>query len=515
MRRAALYARVSTRRQEQEATIESQLDQLVRYAQEHELEISPGHQYIDQAVSGKRLARPGLDQLRDGVVAGEFEMVLCLSPDRLARNLGAQQVVLDELERYRVGVIFLNQPQREESPQGKLMLEIQGAFAEYERTLICERMRRGRLYRLRQGQSVSNLAPYGYRYQPPDRTHANTWVVIEAEAALVRQIYQEYTIEQISLRQLTHRLNDQHIPSPRGGHWTETTVMRVLRQAAYKGTGYYNCHQLDDTAVGKPRRQGTGLLQFPRYLPRPMTEWIGFPVPPIIDESLWQAAQERRKMQAQYASRNSHRPYLLRSLLVCGMCGYTLTARTQKGVVTYYCKHGRVHCPPNVPQHTCSVPAKEVETLIWNSLAQLLDNPLQIRQAWEAVQQAPDQAGERERLQQRQSALAKQRQRLVDAYQVDLITLEDLRQRQIPLDQELQQLHARLTQFSEPKTEISLEMFTHSIRLALTTCDFDTRQEVIRLLIERIVVTEDALTVEHIVPTMNNSRLHDVDHANE
>ncbi len=180
MRRAALYARVSTRRQEHEATIESQLDQLLRYAQEHELEVTPGHQFVDQAVSGKRLARPGLDQLRDAVVAGEFEEVLCLSPDRLARNLGAQQVVLDELERYQVGVVFLNQPQRDESPQSKLMLEIQGAFAEYERTLICERMRRGRLYRLRQGQSVSNLVPYGYRYQHPDRTHANSWVVIEA-----------------------------------------------------------------------------------------------------------------------------------------------------------------------------------------------------------------------------------------------------------------------------------------------------------------------------------------------
>ena len=96
---------------------------------------------------------------------------------------------------------------------------------------------------------------------------------------------------------------------------------------------------------------------------------------------------------------------------------------------------------------------------------------------------------------------------------MDLITLDDLRQRQTPLDQERQQLHARLTTLSAPKTEISLDTFTHSIRLALTSCDFDTRQEVIRLLIDRIVVTEDALTVEHIVPTMNKSRLHDVDHA--
>ena len=130
MREAALYARVSTRKQEEEATIESQLDQLQRYVKEHELSVSEVHQYIDQAVSGKRLARPGLDRMRDAVMAGEFGVLLCLSPDRLARNLGAQQVILDELERYGVEVVFINQPQSSDEPQGKLLLGIQGVFAE-------------------------------------------------------------------------------------------------------------------------------------------------------------------------------------------------------------------------------------------------------------------------------------------------------------------------------------------------------------------------------------------------
>ena len=69
MQRAALYARVSTRRQEQEATIESQLDRLLSYARQHEYEIPPELQFIDQAVSGKQLARPGLDRLRDAAAS--------------------------------------------------------------------------------------------------------------------------------------------------------------------------------------------------------------------------------------------------------------------------------------------------------------------------------------------------------------------------------------------------------------------------------------------------------------
>jgi site-specific DNA recombinase len=145
MQRAALYARVSTRRQEQEATIESQLDRLLSYARQHDYEIPPELQFIDQAVSGKHLARPGLDRLRDVAAIGALPTLLCLSPDRLARNLGAQQVVLDELGQAAVPMIFLDQPSLGDSPQAKLLLDIQGAFAEYERVLISDRMRRGRL----------------------------------------------------------------------------------------------------------------------------------------------------------------------------------------------------------------------------------------------------------------------------------------------------------------------------------------------------------------------------------
>jgi len=515
MRRAALYARVSTRKQEQEATIESQMDQLLQYARGHEFDLPPERQFVDQAVSGKRLARPGLDRLRDAVAGDEFEVLLCLSPDRLARNLGAQQVVLAELERYGIQVVFLNQPRQSEDPHSRLLLEIQGAFAEYERTLISERMRRGRLYRLRQGQSVTNLAPYGYQYQAADRQQSNAWLVLPEEAALVRQIFVEYTSEQISLSQIARHLNTQSIPAPRGGLWQHATLQRLLRQPAYKGTAYYHRCQVDESSVGKPRRQGPGVLQFPRQFPRPVEDWICVKVPALVDEALWQAAQEKLQMQARYAQRNARRPYLLRGLLICGVCGYTLQARTQKGTVTYYCKHGGCHCPDGVPQHTCSLRADCVDALIWQSLADLLDNPDQIRQAWHALQSEPATENEYQRLQQRQGAIHKQRQRLIDAYQAGLISLEELRQRQNPLESQLQSLHSRLTTLTQPRTEIALEDFNQAIQRALSSCAFETRQEVIRLLIERIVVTDDALTVEHVIPTVFNSRLHLTCHANQ
>jgi site-specific DNA recombinase len=509
MRRAALYARVSTRRQEKEATIESQLAQLLSYADEQGYELADAHQFVDQAVSGQYLARPGLDRLRDAAPGGGFEVVLCLSPDRLARSLGAQQVILDELGRAGIEIIFLNQPGLDDSPQAQLLLNIQGAFAEYERLVISDRMRRGRLYRLRQGQSVPHPVPYGYRYQPGGPGQPSAWVAVPEEAAVVEQMFVWYTQEPITLGEVARRLNQRHIPSPQGKAWSASTVGRLLRQPAYKGRAYYQRHQTDYSGLGQPRRQGQGRLRFPRYTPRPAEEWIAVQVPALIDEAMWHAAQERLEMNARFARRNARRSYLLRGLLVCGTCGYTLQGRSQREMVYYTCPHGGVHCPPDIPHHTCSLRGDLVEPLIWQALADLLREPQRIQQAWQALQAEQASPGEVQRWQQRQSLLCKQRQRLLDAYQAGALSLEELIERQNPLDIELQELKQHLAQApSQPPLLLSLETFTQRIEQALAASDVETRQEVLRLLIERIVVTDEALTVEHIIPTWDNSRLH-------
>lgn len=81
---AAIYARVSTERQEKEQTVESQLDALHRAASEGGYEVAPSHVFVDERRSGAHLDRPGLDRLRDLASEGAFEAVLIASPDRLA-----------------------------------------------------------------------------------------------------------------------------------------------------------------------------------------------------------------------------------------------------------------------------------------------------------------------------------------------------------------------------------------------------------------------------------------------
>lgn len=78
--------------------------------------------FLDQGISGAKLARPALDRLRDLATEGVFVVVLCLSPDRLARQYAHQWVLLDELQRVGVSVIFINQPDVSQDPQGQLFL---------------------------------------------------------------------------------------------------------------------------------------------------------------------------------------------------------------------------------------------------------------------------------------------------------------------------------------------------------------------------------------------------------
>src|SRR5947209_10112131 len=162
--RVAIYARVSTESQEARGTIGSQLEVLRQRAaaEGHELVA----EYRDEGWSGARLDRPGLDALRDAAEAGVIEAVWCLSPDRLARMYAYQVIVLDELARHGVSVLFADAPALDDDPQARLLTQVQGVIAEYERAKIAERYRRGKLWRARAGEVISWKAPYGYRRLP-------------------------------------------------------------------------------------------------------------------------------------------------------------------------------------------------------------------------------------------------------------------------------------------------------------------------------------------------------------
>src|SRR3954466_4049078 len=207
MKTAAIYARVSGDRQRQEQTIASQTAALIEFAGTSDYSVPDEWVIEDDGFSGAELIRPGLERIRDLAAEGAIEAVLVHSPDRLCREYVHQMLLIEEFCRAGVEVLFVQAP-RAQTPEDRLLLQFQGMFAEYERSQILERSRRGKLHRARQGQiNVLSGAPYGYLYVRRNDAEPARYEVLDAEA--VRAVYAWYT--GLSIGAITARLNQRDV----------------------------------------------------------------------------------------------------------------------------------------------------------------------------------------------------------------------------------------------------------------------------------------------------------------
>ena len=215
--RAAIYARVSSEQQAQQSTIASQIAALRERLNVDGLSLEDDLCFLDDGYSGSTLIRPGLERLRDVAWAGGFTRLYVHSPDRLGRKYAWQVLLVEELQRCGIEIVFLNRTIGV-SPEEDLLLQMQGMIAEYERAKIMERSRRGKRYAARRG-SVNVLcgAPYGYRYISKHASggQAQYQVVLE-EARVVRQIFEWIGRDRLSLREVSRQLRQQGSPAQRG-----------------------------------------------------------------------------------------------------------------------------------------------------------------------------------------------------------------------------------------------------------------------------------------------------------
>jgi site-specific DNA recombinase len=228
--RAALYVRVSTDRQQQAQTIEQQVAQLQTWvAARAGWTIAEEHVFRDDGRSGTKLNRPGLDALRDHAARAAFDVVVVTAPDRLARNFVHQMVVLEELERRGVRVVFCDRPCSDD-PHEQLVTQLRGAVAEYKQTLIADRMRRGRLARLRSGQLLPwTRAPYGYRLHPERPRDPAAVGLDPVAAAVVQELFPAYAAGGVTLHGLAAQLTERRVPTPTAKPiWRATTIRGLL-----------------------------------------------------------------------------------------------------------------------------------------------------------------------------------------------------------------------------------------------------------------------------------------------
>src|SRR6266404_3845734 len=513
--RAAVYARVSTTRQAQAQGVEQQLDRLRAAVAGRGWELDDQHVYRDDGYSGARLGRPGLDRLRDHAALAELDVVVVAAPDRLARNYVHQVLLIDELAGHGCRVEFLDRPMSSD-PHDQLLLQIRGAVAEYERTLITERMRRGRQARLRAGTLLPwTRPPFGYRLDPDRPRDAAAVRTEPGEALLVAQLFDWYLEPQATLYQLTVRLTGLGVATPRGKpRWNVASVRGILRNPAYAGRALTN-----RTQVAPARRRRSALLPAGRgesQAPRPEQDWIEVPVPQIISEQTFAQVQAKLDANQQSAARNTRHEYLLRALVSCGACRLACTGRQHAAGYRYYLCRGRTD-PLRVAQgQRCTaryIPAGQLDELVWADLCALLTDPAHIARA---LARAQGGAWLPQELQARQAAIGqalgqldRQQQRLLDAYLAEVIGLPELQRKRQDLDRrhatllaQQRQLDAATGQRLELQAVTDgIQAFCQAIRAGLATATFEQRRLLAELLIDRVIVTDGEAEIRYVLPT--------------
>ncbi len=501
--RVALYARVSSDRQEKQRSIGSQIDALQARAVAEGWTVA--QHGIDDGYSGATLDRPGLDQVRDAAAAGLIDAVVALCPDRLARNFLHQALVLDELARFGVSVMFIEGGLADD-PHGRLVAQIQAAVAEFERTKILERNRRGKLWRARQGGVVTARPPYGYTTVPTSDGLPARLEIREDRAAVVRDIFDWHANDRLSIRKIAIRLIQTGVPTPTGkSHWSTSTLERLLRNPAYAGTLYYNrTTKTPDAARGPRHAPG----HQPAVQLRPRDEWIGVSVPAIVDDDTWARSQARHVENSRFSARHVDPDrYLLRYLVRCGECGRARSATSKKtGPVytPYYCCSG-VALPMHLREQRlrCTQPsarADELDQLIWDEVARHLQHPELILKAATTPAAHPADQPEHRLLE-----LRTQHQRLLDAYQAGAISLPELNARRRPLEDRIGELdHSTRRRHAHTLTKTALkrhlDAFAADVARRLTTMTFQDRQQLLRSVLEEVILTEDRAELKFKIP---------------
>jgi len=520
--RTAIYARVSSEQQAGDSTIASQLAALEARVSADGLVLVPDHHFADDGYSGATLVRPALERLRDLAASGALDRVYVHSPDRLARRYAYQVLLVDELRRAGVEIVFLNR-QIGVSPEDDLLLQVQGMVAEYERAKILERSRRGKRHGARRGLvNVLTGAPYGYRYVGKhDGGGVARYEIVEEQARVVRQVFDWVGRDRASIGEVCRRLRQRGCPTRSGRSvWDRKTIWSMLRNPAYVGEAAFG------KTCGGPRparpRPIRGSSEQPRRAQGrygvPEAEWISVPVPRLVDPALFDAVREQlaeNHLRSRQQVRGAR--HLLQGLMVCALCGYAyygkaITPGAARGRPRDYAYY---RCCGNDAgrfggQRACwntQVRTDCLDTAVWHEVECLLRDPARITTEYRRrLDEARQRGADGPDLVAAEAQLAKLRRgmgRLIDSYTEGLIERAEFEPRIAGFRQRIGGWEAQLKAMQDEAalhTTLSLvigrlEDFARRVHDRVADADWDTRRELIRLLVKRVEISCDDVNI--------------------
>lgn len=337
MKPAAIYCRVSTVGQGDNASLATQEAECREYALAHGYTIV--QVYCDVHTGAKLWERPRLTALRESMRRGEIRALICHSLDRLSRKQTHVAIIADDCERAEVDLHFVLDT-FEKSAVGEFIRSAKAFAAELEREKIKERTQRGMQARLASGKPAVGARPlYGYRWKDAVKSGLE---FDETTAPIVRRIFSDLAAGK-TLGKIAVALNAEGIPAPaRRGPWRHGALRCMVLHPGYTG--------------GVPT------------------------TPPLIEESQAEVARAVMARNKAMAVRNNRNPeaFLLRSgFIVCGYCGKALSTSWEKrntrrgSLFPIYRTTLGTHANCANP----SIRAVVLDAAVWARVKQLLSDP--------------------------------------------------------------------------------------------------------------------------------------------
>lgn len=510
----AIYARVSTEKQEKQETIQSQLQALRDFSAKNNHVIY--EEYIDEGYSGELLGRPALDKLRDSAKQKLVEAVLIHSPDRLSRKFINLILIQEELKKQGIGIIFLNRPDSKDTPEDNLLNGVQGLIAEYEKSKILERTRRGRIHKAQKGLVVTSMAPYGYRYIRMNRETGaeGHYEINDEEAKVVKKIFDLFVNKRISMRAISRWLTNAGINPQRGKLWRSSSLHRIIRNETYAGITYYNKHYSCEPMKSKESNGYKRSKNTSRRL-RPKSEWFAIKLSEtlkIIDRSLFERAQRQLKINSALSPRNVKHQYLLRGLVECAKCNSPFFGTPCHGKLFYRCGNRSRTFPLPRECRAKMISAPKLENAVWDEVCNVLKNPdiiiKQIQRKQERILKGKKTLEESlADIDKKLDHITEEEGRLLDAYRANIINLEQLKSQMAKIQEKKDNLTKDKEGINEklaqglPKGLIRRDIgyYCKVVSKRLNSANYEQKQHIIRI-VKRVVLDDNKVKIRGVIP---------------
>ncbi len=503
-KRAVIFCRVSTDEQARGYSLQTQLDECLKYAKQMKYVVL---EKFKDDYTGESLDRPDLDRLREFITRTLVEVVIVYDLDRLARKSVYQMLIEEELRAHGAIVEYVN-GQYADTDEGRLQKQIKASIAEYEKAKILERGKRGKRGKAQSGfVLVAARTPYGYRVK--SEPHKSWLEVDEDEARIVRLVFEWYTRgetpgNRLSINAISKRLTTLHIPT-RGdrqqyvakkrevGVWSGTMIRHILANETYIGVWHFGKTRMDNSVKG-PTGKAKSKRGLGKQVARARDEWIAVDVPAIIDRETWEAAKARlRDNKRDLNGRPNKYEYLLSRRLRCIKCGYGVRGQYVRGKYHYYLCNGKRQFPS-----LCDMPSFRgdwVDESVWQWVKELMQHPDRLAEGLRNEQAEAERANSalRERLAIIEARLAdteSQLKRLLDLYLQGDFPKEVLTERKVRLEQEVTELTRERAELAAHLQSVilsdeqiaAIESFCTEVGAGLNNATFEDKRRYFELL---------------------------------